>query len=101
MEVAVRDGSLYQCGFATGAEGMRYLGVTAVEVAIDKDGTVRSLGSDRNLNLTQAADLAAFQDELKTNGLRVCAFLCSQNFNAPDDRQAHVNWVVQAVRAAG
>lgn len=99
MEVAVRDASFYQVGYATGVEAMRALGITATEVAIDIHGCVRSLTSERQLNLTQPADLADFQAELADNGLRVCAFLCSQNFNH-SEREAHLNWVIQAVRAA-
>jgi len=99
MEVAVRDACIYQAGFATGVEGLKALGVSLVEVAIDKEGRVRSLASDQLLDLADAGDLARFREELAANGLRVCAFLCSQNFNA-DDRDAHVAWVTQAVRAA-
>jgi sugar phosphate isomerase/epimerase len=99
MEVAVRDGSIYQAGFATVAEAAKFLGVSAIEAAIDKDGMARSFVSDRPLNLTDEKDLAAFRKELAETGLRVCAFLCSQNFNA-DDRDAQIRWVVRAVKAA-
>jgi sugar phosphate isomerase/epimerase len=99
MEVAIRDASLYQAGFTSGVEGLRYLGVSAVEVAIDKQGVARSLVSEQRLNLTEEGELSRFEDELATHGIRVCAFLCSQDFNAAD-RDAHIQWVVQAVRAA-
>jgi sugar phosphate isomerase/epimerase len=99
VEVAVRDGSIYQAGFGTAAEGARFIGVSAVEVAIDRDGGVRSLTSDRTLDLTTDTGLDGFRRELAETGLRVCAFLCAQDFNAPDP-QPHVRWVVQGVRAA-
>jgi sugar phosphate isomerase/epimerase len=99
MEVAVRDGSLYQAKFPSGVEGLQYLGVSAVEMAIDKEGTVRSLTSERKLDLTTEADVAALRQELEASGVRICAFLCSQNFNA-EDREAQIGWVAQAARAA-
>src|SRR5437870_5798345 len=99
MEAAVRDVCIYWSGYATAAEGLRALGISAVEVAIAKDGTVRAVASDRTLDLTQPADLTELEAELSMSGARVCAFLCSQNFNG-EDRDAQVNWVVQAVRAA-
>src|SRR3712207_2341472 len=84
MEVAVRDGSLYQAGFATAVEGARQLGVRTLEVALAKEGTVRSLISDRYLNLNDPAQRDEFGAEAEENGLRVCALLCAQNFNSPD-----------------
>lgn len=101
MEVAIRDGSYNGAGFASGLEALRSLGLHAVEVAIDRDGVVTSLADGRPLNLTRAADRAAFHQETAAAGVRVCALLCSQNFNAPAaDRPAHLAWVVQAARAA-
>jgi sugar phosphate isomerase/epimerase len=99
MEVAVRDAMMYTAGHATAVGAMRALGVTAVEVAIDKAGIVRSLTGAESLDLTTDAGLAAVRAQLKEHGVRICAFLCSQNFNA-EDRAAQINWVVQAVRAA-
>lgn len=99
MNVAVRDGSLYQIGFKSGVDAMRYLEVTDVEVAIDKEGVVRSLVTGQALNLTDAHGLKRFGDELTTAGLTVCTFLCAQNFNA-DDRPAQLAWAIQAVHAA-
>lgn len=99
MEVAVRDGSIYEAGFSSGAEGLRFLEIPTVEVAIDKAGTVRSLADGGARNLTAADELGRFGSEMREHGLRVCAFLCSQNFNA-EDRDAHLAWVIQAVNAA-
>lgn len=99
MEVAVRDFCLYQAGYATAVEGAKELGLTAIEVAIDKDGGARSLATDRTHNLTDPDDLAAYQAELAHHRVRVCALLCANNFNA-DERQPQLDWVIQAVRAA-
>jgi sugar phosphate isomerase/epimerase len=100
MEVAVCDAYiLYRSGFATGVEGLRKLGISALEVAIDKEGTVRSLTSDARLDLTTPQGLEAFRGELKEHGIRVPDLLCSQDFLA-EDRDAQIRWVVQAVRAA-
>jgi sugar phosphate isomerase/epimerase len=99
MEVAVRDASLYQCGYPTGIEGLKDLDVGAVEVAIDIDGRVRSLATADQLDLTTKEGIDAVRRELETSGARICAFLCSQDFNAAD-RAPHVEWVIQAVRAA-
>jgi sugar phosphate isomerase/epimerase len=99
MEVAVRDGSFKDAGFDSGIDAMRYLGVSAVEVAIDKDGVVSSLVDGRPLNLTNAEDLETFGRQTRDAGMHVCTFLCSQNFNAPDPAP-HLAWVVQAAHAA-
>ena len=99
MEVAVRDGSFKDTGFPSGVEAMRFLGVSAVEAAIDKDGVVTSLVDGRPLNLTKAEELEAYAAENQAAGVRVCTLLCSQNFNAPDPAP-HLAWVVQAAHAA-
>lgn len=99
MEVAVRDGSFKDAGFDSGVDAMRYLGVSAVEVAINKDGVVSSLVDGRPLNLTKAEDLDTFARENRDAEMRVCTFLCAQNFNAPDTAP-QLAWVVQAAQAA-
>jgi sugar phosphate isomerase/epimerase len=102
MEVAVRDGSFAQAGYDNGLQALRALGVSTVEVAINREGAVRSLTTNQELFLTTEADLARFEEELTQNGLRVCALLCAQNLNAPEgaERDGHIAWAVQAVRAA-
>ena len=99
MEVAVRDGSLYQAGFATALEGARQLGVSSLEVALAKDGAVRSLISEQNWNLHDPAQREEFGGEAAANGLRVCALLCAQNFNAPDP-QPEIEYIRDAGLAA-
>lgn len=99
MEVAVRDAMIYQAGFPSVAEAAPYLGISIVEVAIDLEGRVRSLRSDATLDLTTESGLEALRGELARHGLRISAFLCAQDFNA-DDPVPHIQWVVQAVRAA-
>jgi sugar phosphate isomerase/epimerase len=99
VEVAVRDAMFTSAGFGSVLEGLRYVDVATVEVAIDLEGAVESLVTGQPLNLTRPGELEQFRREVQGHGLRVCAFLCAQNFNA-DDREAHVRWVVQAVQAA-
>lgn len=100
MEVAVRDNALKQTGASTGIEGLRQLGLDLVELAIDREGNVRSLATEATLNLATREGLAALQEELSRHGVRVCALLCSQDFNAREEREAHIRWVVRAVQAA-
>jgi sugar phosphate isomerase/epimerase len=99
MEVAVRDFCLYQAGYRTAIEGAKDLGLSAIEVAIDKDGGARSLATDRTHDLSDPADLASYKAELEQHGVRVCALLCANDFNA-EDRRPHLGWVIQAVSAA-
>ena len=97
MQVAIRDAMLYTAGFTTALEGLRALEIDTVEVAIDRDGVVRSLGSERSLNLTSPQELDLFRQEAA--GAGVCALLCAQDFNA-EDSAPHQQWVARAVRAA-
>lgn len=99
MEVAIRDSSLYQAGYASAADGMRQLGISAVELAFDIQGKVQSLADGEYLNVTEPDRASQFVDQLEKHDLRVCALLCAQNFNA-DERETHIKWVINAVRAA-
>ncbi len=101
MEVAIRDGMIYQAGYPTAVEGMCDTGISTVEVLMDRAGTVRSLVGTQRLDLGRDEDLEIFDAILKVHGIRVCALLCGQDFNAADDPAAHRAWVVRAVRAAG
>jgi len=101
MEVAIRDAGLYQAGFPAAAAGLSELGVSHIEVAIDRDGVVRSLEGDERLDLTTQAGLDTLKAQLAGHQVSVCALLCAQDFNSnAGEPGPHLDWVVQAVRAA-
>ncbi|MFN3653063.1 MAG: sugar phosphate isomerase/epimerase family protein [Armatimonadota bacterium] len=100
MQVAIRDASLYQAGYASAVEGLLDLGLAAIELAIDRDGYVRSLEDELQLNLTDPAHRNALEEQMERHGVRVCTLLCSQDFHHPEEREAHVHWVTQAAQVA-
>ncbi len=99
MEIGIRDVLLIQAGFASAVEGLRALGLHAVELAIDREGVVRSPASEESLSLSRSVDRDRLIRLQRQHGFRVSALLCSQDFNAPEPGP-QLEWVIQAARAA-
>lgn len=101
MLVSIRDAMVTAAGYPTLADGLRDLGLTRGEFALERDLTVSaplgSAGSTLDLGSTEGLD--AFQKQLSEAGLQVSAFLLANNFNAPD-LAGEVDWVVDCIRLA-
>ena len=100
MFVSIRDDVVLHGGFSSVAEGLRFLGLDAVEVAVGRDLTVRSLTNPaQRHDLKSASGLQAFEQEAKQNGIRISALLLGNDFGKSDAKE-QVEWVTETVKAA-
>lgn len=101
MYASIRDGSLLSAGYRTIAEGLKDLGLSAVEMDFSRQGTVRTLTvPGASFLLTDEHARRSFQEHFDEQGVRVSALLLANNFNA-DDLDGEVAWCTQAINAAG
>jgi sugar phosphate isomerase/epimerase len=99
MYISIRDGVVMEGKYATLAEGLRALGVEAVELGFNRDRTATALDSPQRMPLDSPDAAKRYRDHLAQYGVRPAAFLLATDFNQPD-LDAEVAWVVGAVRAA-
>lgn len=100
MYVSIRDHLLRAVGFDRLAEGLSYFGLDAVELAVERDGSLFSLTNDPpTLSVFSDADIARLQRQATQNGIRISALLLPSNFNAADIA-SELDWVVRTVEAA-
>src|SRR5438105_3053539 len=98
MDIGIRDASLTQAGFGSAAEGLRALELRVLEVNFPEEGAVPSPATGERLTLDDAGG-TRYREELERNGIRICAFLCAQNFGL-EPVEPQIAWIVRAVRAA-
>ena len=99
MYISIRDGIVMHAKYPSLAQGLRELGVEAVELNYGRDRGVTALDKPQEWKLDSPDVVARYREHLKEHGVRPAAFLLATNFNQPD-LEAEVEWVIGAVRAA-
>ncbi|MFA4044017.1 MAG: hypothetical protein HZRFUVUK_000799 [Candidatus Fervidibacterota bacterium] len=100
MFVSVRDAIVTHAGYERLIDGLNELGLTAVELNLDREMRVMSLTEPRKLiDISTDEGLETLMKELSENGVSVSALLLSNNFGA-EDIEAEIKWVVEAIKRA-
>jgi sugar phosphate isomerase/epimerase len=102
MYVSVRDDIVLATGFETLAEGLKFYGISGVELAVSRDYRVHAIlpTVDRpHLFLNDDDDVTRLGDQAAQSGIRIAAFLMPNNFNAPDI-DAELAWAVRTIQVA-
>jgi sugar phosphate isomerase/epimerase len=99
MYISVCSGIVTHAGYATLGEGLKDLGLQAVELRYDRDRTVASLDKPEPSPLDSPDALKRYEEQLANHGVRPSALLLGTDFNQADV-DGEVAWVVSAVRAA-
>lgn len=102
MHIGVRDVIIQHAGFSTIREGLRALGVEAVELALSRDLSVTAPDAtliDPRHPMRTPADVADARLRYEEANVRVGAILMANNFNS-HNREAEVEWVAEGVRIA-
>ena len=100
MYCSVRDCMVMGDEFASPVDGMRHLGVDAVEIALSNDYKVSALDSKEEIALLSDSDAAAYKKHLDGLGVRPTAFLTACDFSE-GDAESNVAWVARAIELAG
>jgi len=100
MYASIRDGTVLDAKYANILEGLKALGLSAIEANFDRDSALPSLVDPKVfLPVTTAAQIAAYKKHLAEHGVTISAFLLANNLNA-DDLDAELAWMERAIRAA-
>lgn len=101
MYLSVRD-HIALCAWQSLKEGLDGLGFDAVELEFARDNSVFAIqpspGKER-FRLDSPKEIEEFRKHLDENGVRVSAFLMSNNFGSKD-LENEINWTINAVKAA-
>ncbi len=102
MYVSVRDEIMMVGGYSSIAEGLQDIGLSAIEMAVSRDSSVRAItpSSDKPrlfLNIDEDVDLLSQQ--LSSTHTRLTSFLIPNNFGTKD-LDAEVAWVIRVVQMA-
>ena len=99
MYCSVRDCMVAMDEFSSPVEGMRHLGVDAIEIALSHDFEVMAMDSRQTVRLVSDVDARAYKKHLEGLGLRGTAFLTACDFSA-HGFEANVAWVARAIELA-
>ena len=99
MYVSMRDAYLGTDYFPTISEGLKQLGINAVEMTLTRDFTVAALDSDARVELKTDEDARAYRKKADELGVKVCALLTACDFSAGEmaDNSA---WIARAIELA-
>lgn len=103
MYVSIRDDILFAAGYPTIHEGLRDLGLAAVELAVSRDFSVHAPFPDApkpKYFLDRAEDVAELRSACQSASVRISALLLANDFNAPD-LEKELDWIIRTILAAG
>jgi len=99
MYVSLRDSMLGEKTFPTILDGMRHLGVDALELNLGRDFAVRALDSKDTVLLRTDDEAKAYRAHAEGLGLRICSVLTACDFSA-GDMESNVAWIARAIEVA-
>ncbi|HIJ74984.1 MAG TPA: sugar phosphate isomerase/epimerase [Candidatus Hydrogenedentes bacterium] len=99
MFVSLRDWFVSGGEFATPLEGMRHLGVDAVEIKLDADFSVATMDTIEKTRLLTDEDASAYRRHIESLGLRPICFLTACDFSTGDP-ESNAAWVARAIELA-
>ncbi|HPO16326.1 MAG TPA: sugar phosphate isomerase/epimerase family protein [Candidatus Hydrogenedentes bacterium] len=99
MYVSVRDGMVGGDTFASPIEGLKHLGVDAVELNLARDFSVQPLDGKDKVILKTDEDAKAFRQNTEKLGIRICSVLTACDFSA-GDMESNTAWIARAIEIA-
>ncbi len=99
MYVSMRDPYLGPEYFPTIAQGLKQLGINAVELTLTRDFTLAALDSDTRVELKTDDDVKAYRTKAESLGVNVCALLTACDFSAGDMKENSA-WIARSIEIA-
>ena len=105
MHLSIRDEIVFAAGYETVGEGLRDLGLRAVELWVRRDDTVPAIAPERDpaqrarLRIDSPAEMDELHGQARAEGIHITALCMGNNFNA-SNKHAEYAWAVRAVHAA-
>ncbi len=99
MYISLRDCMVAGEEFSSPVEGMRHLGVEAVELELHEEFSVVAMDSRKLIPLKTNKDALSFKSHLDSLGIRACCFLTARDFSVGDP-ETNKAWVARAIELA-
>ena len=99
MYLSMRDAMVLGDEFASPVEGLRHLGVEAVEVMLSEDFEVYAMDSKDKVTLASDSDAEAYKKHLAGLGITACCFLTAKDFSV-GDTESNIAWEARAIELA-
>lgn len=99
MFVSVRDCMVGGNTFASPIEGLKHLGVDAIELNLARDFSVQPLDGKEKIVLKTDEDAKAFRQNTGKLGIRICAVLTACDFSA-GNMESNTAWIARAIEIA-
>lgn len=101
MYLSIRDAMLAEAGFESLAQGLNFLKLRAVELAVDRDMRVAPIDANwkNRVDLSAPADVGRYQSDLTRQQLRVSSLLLANDFSRAD-LESEIAWVIRCARLA-
>ena len=99
MYISIRDCMVDGEEFASPVEGLRHLGVEAVEVNLSEAFEVCAMDSKDKIVLASDEDAKAYKQRLDGLGVNACCFLTARDFSA-GDLETSIAWMTRALELA-
>jgi len=99
MYLSIRDNMVAGDEFTSPVEGMRHLGVNAVEVKLSEEFDVYAMDSKETIRLASDDDAKAYKKHLDGLGITACCFLTAKDFSV-GDTESNIAWEARAIELA-
>jgi sugar phosphate isomerase/epimerase len=99
MCISIRDGFLGTNTFPTPVEGLRALGVDAIELNLGRDFGVRALDSSDKVCLSSDTDAKAFRRNADKLGIRIYAVMTACDFNS-GNMESNIAFIARSIEIA-
>jgi sugar phosphate isomerase/epimerase len=97
--VSIRDALLLNGEFSSPLEGLRNLGINAVEIALSREFEVSALDSKDTISLETDRDAEEYGERLKSLGVNACAFLTACDLSC-NEVESNVGCLVRSLELA-
>lgn len=99
MFISMRESLLTTETFATTSEGLKELGLHAVELRLDRDYSVHAPDAEERITLSTDEDAKAYRARAEQHGVTICAVLTACDFSA-GDMESNIAWIARAIEIA-
>jgi len=99
MFVSIRESLLTDKTFPTTAEGLKQLGISAIELSLDRNFSVHAPDADERVVLGTDEDAKAYRARAEQLGVRIHAVLTACDFSA-GDQESNIAWIARAIEIA-
>lgn len=99
MYVSIRGSLLTDKTFASTAEGLKQLGINAIELSLDRDFSVQAPDADARVVLGSDDEVKAYRARAEELGVNICAVLTACDFSA-GDMESNIAWIARAIEIA-